>query len=356
MGIREKVSARQTEEESVNKTPTPGGPIYSSANHPRGVYQTGMYGSSGSSITQTTNTYQDALMRQPTIFSGKVHPYPPGVRHGSTSSGTFQMPGQIYQATPVRRSNRSEGPLPPRFRKQQLVYHQPIPFHHQNVIQSRPKDTASVGNPVPWLPALSRPPSIQNHTFRPGSTPPPPRPYRYDVDLVFDFQGVALFSNCNDEVFVQIYSWMHGFTPSQGAWADWMSTVERLRNDEEPGTRERCGDGSRQRIWTHKRALNLPRSEPGYSFSSDASTRVPSSRTSEASDEGNVVANAAGPNGKGEVERPRTQKRWKDVADMTWAFGEPPRLDDVEYYMTHVVEQPGWQVHDAQPERIILGE
>ena len=369
VGTREK-KLRQTEEDSANKTPIPGGPIYSSANHPGGVHQTGTYGSSGpSSITQTTNTHQDALMRQTTIWNEQLHPYY-GVtgRHGSTPSGTFQMPGQIYQATPGGRFNRSVDSLPPRFRQQQpLLYHQPVPLHHQNIIQRGPKDVVQVGHLGPWPPAPSRPQSsVPNHTFRPSTIPPPPpRPYRYEVDLVFDFEGVAMSSNCNRDVFVKTYWKKNGFSPSQGAWAAWAGAVERVKLAEqyelqkatERETRERYGAGSRLTKWASKLLLDLPGSEPSYSSSSsDASTKVASSRTSEAGDEGSVMVNAAGPNGGWAIARPRAEKRWKDVADKTWAFGEPPRLDDLEYYMTHVVEKPGWQVHDARSEQMILGE
>lgn len=251
--------------------------------------------------------------------------------------------------------------LPPRFRQLRTpAYHQPAPLHYQNIVQSRPKDTIPVGPPALWPPVLSQPQStIPNHTFRSVSIPPPPpRSYRYKVDLVFDYEGVALSSNCNGDVFVKTYWQRNGFSPRQGAWAAWASAVEKVKLAEqyelqkamERDTRERCGAGSRLTKWASKLLLDLPGAEPGYSSSlSDASTKVASSRTSEAGDEGRMV-NAVGPNGKWEIERPHAQKWWKDVADKTWAFGEPPRPDDSEHYMTHIVEKPGWQVHDARPE------
>jgi len=123
-----------------------------------------------------------------------------------------------------------------------------------------------------------------------------------------------------------------------------------LQKAVERETRERYGAGSRLTKWASKSLVDLPASEPGYSSSSNASTKVASSRTSEAGDEGSMVVNVVGSDGKREFERLRTQKRWKDVADKTWAFGEPPRPDDPEHYMTHIVENPGWQVRDIRPE------
>ena len=358
----EKKSARQTGEELANKTPIPGGPIYSSVNHPRGVHLTGKYGNSGPLVAPVTNTHRDALARQATIWNEQVHPYPEVMDfRGSIPSGNFQVPHQIYQAAPRMRFNRSVESLPPRFRQlQPLSYHQPTPLYHQNTFQSGPKDVVSVSHPVLWPPVLSRPQSaIPNHTFRPASIPPPPpRPYRYEVDLVFDFEGVALSSNCNPDVFVKTYWKKNGFSPSQGAWAAWASVVEKVKRAEqyelqkaaERETRERYGAGSRLTKWTSKSLLDLPASEPGYSSSSDTSTKVASSRTSEVGDEESMAMNVVWSDRKREIERPRTQKWWKDVADKTWAFGEPPRPDDPEHYMTHIVEKPGWQVHDVRPE------
>ena len=346
----------------ANKTPIPGGPIYSSINHPRGVHLTGKYGNYDPPMGPATNAHQDTFMRQTTSWNEQAHPYPEVVRfRGSISSGTFQVPHQIYQAAPRMRFNRSVDSLPPRFRQQQQpICHQPTPLYGQNTFQSRPKDPVPVGHPVLWPPVLNRPQStIPNHTFRPASIPPPPpRPYRYEVDLVFDFEGVALSSNCNRDVFVKTYWKKNGFSPSQGAWAAWASVVEKAKRAEqyelqkavERETRERYGAGSRLTKWASKSLLDLPASELGYSSSSDASTKVASSRTSEAGDEGSMAVNVVLPDRKFEIERPRARKWWKDVADKTWAFGEPPRPDDAEYYMTHVVEKPGWQVRDVQPE------
>ena len=165
-------------------------------------------------------------------------------------------------------------------------------------------------------------------------------------------------SNCNRDVFVKTYWKRNGFSPSQGAWAAWASVVEKVKRAEqyelqkvaERETKERYGAGSRLTKWASKSLLDLPASELGYSSSSDASTKVASSRTSEVGDEGSEAVNVVGPDGKWEIERPRAQKRWKDIADKTWAFGEPPRPDDAEYYMTHIVEKPGWQVRDVRPE------
>ena len=114
--------------------------------------------------------------------------------------------------------------------------------------------------------------------------------------------------------------------------------------------RERYGNGSRLSRWSSNLVEDLPDSEPGYSSSSDASTKVASSRTSETGGEGSMVMNVVGSNGKREIWMPLLQKQWKDVTDMTWAFGGPPRSDDPEHYMTHIVEKMGWQVHDPRSE------
>ncbi|KAF9645400.1 hypothetical protein BDM02DRAFT_3120300 [Thelephora ganbajun] len=189
--------------------------------------------------------------------------------------------------------------------------------------------------------------------------PPPPRPYFYEVDLTFDFEGVALSSNCNRDIFVKTYWKTNGFSPSQAAWAAWASVVEKVKRAQryeyqkavEREMRERYGAESRLPKWSSNLMEDLPGSEPGYSSSlSDASTKVGSSRTSEVGDEGSLVVRVAGSNGKRKVEVPRVQKRWKDVTDKTWAFGEPPRPNDPEHYMTHVIERMGWQVRDPRPE------
>jgi hypothetical protein len=184
--------------------------------------------------------------------------------------------------------------------------------------------------------------------------PPPPRPYFYEVDLTFDFEGVALASNCNRDDFVKTYWKKNGFSPSQAAWAAWASVVEKVKHVqqyEHQKVMERYGAGSRLPRWASNLMEDLPGSEPGYSSSlSGASTKVGSSRTSEAGDEGSMVVSVVGSRGKREIEAPRVEKPWKDVTDKTWAFGEPPRPDDPEHYMTHIVEKIGWQVHDPRPE------
>ena len=63
-----------------------------------------------------------------------------------------------------------------------------------------------------------------------------------------------------------------------------------------------------------------------------------------------MMLNVVGSNGKRESGVPRVQKPWKDITDKTWVFGEPPRPDDPEHYMTRIVEKVGWQVHDPRPE------
>jgi len=250
---------------------------------------------------------------------------------------------------------------PPRFR-QMSVHHQPIPLHYQNFAPNpnRSRDVVPVGHHALWPPIQNQPQNpILNHTFRPASIPPP-RPYFYEVDLTFDFDGIALSSNCNRDYFVKTYCKRNGFSPSQAAWAAWATAVERVRHAQqdkyqkavEREMKERLGAGSRLPRWCENLLGDSSSgSEPGYSSSSsDASTKVASSRNSEVSEEGSMVVSAVGPNGKRGVQAPRVEKRWKDVADKTWAFGEPPRSDDPEHYMTHVVEKLGWQVYDPRLE------
>ena len=314
--------------------------MHSPVNHPRGVRRAGRYGYR-TFETMVNDAQQNTAIHQ-TSWNEQTHAYTgvPG-RHGSTPSENFQMPGQIYQATPGMRFNSSVDSLPPRFRLALAhTNHQPTPLHYQGVVQNRPKDTVSVDHPVPWPPVLNQPQnSIPNHTFRPTTIPPPPRPYFYEVDLVFDFESVALSSNCNRDVFVKTYWKMNGFSPSQAAWAAWASAVAKLKRAQqyeqrkamEQETRERYGAGSRLPKWASNLMEDVPGDDLGHSSSSsDASMKVTSSRTSEAGDEGSVVVNTIRLNGKREIGAPRVQKRWKDVADMTWEF-EPPRSDDPGY-------------------------
>lgn len=356
-GAREEKPAQQTKEDFVNKTPIPGGPIYSSANHLKGIHQTGKYGHSTPCATPANNVHYDTSIRQTEGRNDQPQAYPGGIgHHGSIASGTFQVPGQIYQATPGTRFNSSIDFVPPRFRN----HYQAVPLHYQNAVQNRPRDTVPVDHPVSRPPVPSQPQNpTPTHTSRQTSFPPPPRPYFYGVDLVFDFERVALLSNCNRDIFVKTYWRMNGFSPSQAAWAAWASAVERLNRMQqceyqqamEWETRERCGAGSRLPKWCSSVIEDLPGSEPIYSSSSsDASTKVASSRNSEVGDEGSMMLNVVGSNGKRESGVPRVQKPWKDITDKTWVFGEPPRPDDPEHYMTRIVEKVGWQVHDPRPE------
>ena len=315
--------------------------MYSLVNYPEGVHQTGKYGHFTPSEIPANNTHQGTIIHQTAGWNAQVHAYP-GVagRHGSIPS--FQAPVQIYQATPGARFNSSVGALPPRFR-QPPAYHQHVPPRHQNLVQNRPKETFPVGHPASWPPVLNQPQNaLLNHTIRPA-----PRPYFYEADLIFDFEGIALSSNCNPEVFVKDYQQRNGFEPSRAAWVSWASAVKKVRHIREyeyqkameRETRERQGAGSRLPKWCPSLLEDLPGVESGYSSSSSTtSTKVASSAASEAGDEGRVVY-IVGPSRKGEIRVPRVQKPWKDVADETWAFEEPPRSDDPEQYMTHVVEK-----------------
>ena len=354
---REKKGVQQTGEDLVNKTPIPGGPMYSSANRLGDVYQTGKYGHS-TPVTAPTNDTQPDTMIQATSWNEQLqaHPVITSLR-GPVSS---QVPGQIYQTAPVTRFGSSIDSLPPRFRQPPTV-HKPDPLNFQNFSQSGPKDTIPVGHPVSWPPVLPQNPA-PNNTLRSAPNPPPPRPYFYEVDLVFDFEGVALASDCNRDIFVKTYWKANGFSPSQAAWAAWASVVERIEKAKraqqyeyqkaiERETKERRGTGSRLTKWSSNLAEDPYGTEQGYtSSSSDASTKVPSSRSSEVGEEGNMVVSLVGSNGRRKAEIQRSQKPWKDVTDKTWAFGEPPRPDDLQHYMTHVVQKSGWQVRDPRLE------
>ena len=354
---REMKRVQQTEEDLVNRTPIPGGPIYSSANVPGDVHQTGKYGIATPITTSANDTQADTPMHQAMTPNERVQAYPVILnRHGSTP-GAHQAPGHIYQTAPVTRFNSCMDALPPRFRKPQLpAIQQPAPLHFQNVVRSGPGDPVQTGRPATSLPVLGQP--IPN-SFRPISNPPPPRPFYYEADLAFDFEGVALSSNCNRDVFVKTYWKTNGFSPSHAAWVSWSSAVERIEGAKraqlqeyqkamEREAKERRGARSRLMKWSSGLMDDPSGPEPGYS--SDTSTKVASSSSSEAGDEGNIVTSIVLPRGNWRVEVPPALKRWKDVTDKTWAFGEPPRSDDPEHYMTHVVEKTGWQIRDPRPE------
>lgn len=338
----------------MNKTPIPGGPVYSSVTHPRGIHQTGKYGHSTPSATPANNAHYDTFLRQATGWNDQVQAHS-GIMscHGSIPTGTFQVPGQIYQTG----FNSSVDSLPPRFR-QPPVYHQPVPLHHQSVTPNGPRNTIPAGHPVPWPPVLNMlQNSTQNHTFRPASMPPPPRPYFYEADLVFDFEGFALSSKCNPNQFVMTYWKMNGHPPSSAAWAAWVAAVEKVgrarqyenQKATEQEIKEGYGIGSRLQKWCTKSSEDLPGSNPGYSSSlPDASTKAGFLKNSEVGDGGSKAVSVFGSNGKREIGMPRAQKRWKDVADETWIFGEPLRPDDPEHYMSRVTGRVGWRVRDPR--------
>lgn len=328
--------------------------MYSSANRIGDAHQTGKYGHA-TPVTTPPNDIQPDAATQAMVWNEQVQNHP-GImnRYGKNSSGT-QAPGQIYQTAPLSRFGPSVDSLPPRFRKA-LAIRQLIPPRHQNITQNNQKDAAPISHPVSWPPVLPQNP-VPN--IRPVPNPPPPRPYFYEVDLVFDFEGVALSSDCNRDVFVKTYWKANGFAPSQAAWAAWASVVEKVERAKqyeyqkamEKEARQRCGVGSRLTRWSSNFMDDLPPTEQGYSSSSSgSSTRVASSRNSEVGDGGGMFAGSAGWNGRQKIEMPPAMKQWKDIADETWAFGEPPRSDDPQHYMTHVVQNAGWQVHELRHE------
>ena len=353
----EKKTVQQIGKDLRDKTPTPGGPMYSSVSHPRGVHQTGKYGNSTPSMTPANNAHRGTSVHHPTGWNDQVQTYS-GVagHHGSIPSATLQVPNQIYQTTPGRGFNASANSVPPRFR-QQPIYYQP-PLHCQNVIPNGPGDTFSIGHPVSWLPVPNQPqnPAL-NRTFWQGPMPPLPPPYFHEAVFASDLQKAAALSGCNPDHFVKTYCEMNGFSPSQGPWTAGGGAVEKMehatqegesRKMVEQGTKERYGAGSRLRRWCPKLSEEPIHSEPGYSSSSsNASTKATSSRNSAAGDGGSMTV---GIFGKPEIRVPRIEKPWKNIEDATWLFRGPPRPDDPEHYMTHIAEKMGRQVRDLRPE------
>ena len=338
-------SAKEAEDGPANKTPTPRGPVSFSADHPTDIYRTANYGCPTISAVPVNIMHHDTFMCQ-AGWNGGVQAYPEVANFHGSLLPVACLPSKIYQTTPGKRFGMN--PLPPRFREPP-VHHQYAPPRFQDVVPN-------------WsMNASPGPPAVTplNHTVRPVNTPPPPRPYYYEVDSVFDFEGVARSTGCNRDEFVKTYWKTSGFSPSQAAWVAWARVVERVKQAQnyeqlkaiERDTKERHGAESRLQKWCSNLLNDTPGPESGdSSASSDASTKVESLTSSEADDEGSTAVNVVGlPNWKwGPV--PRAQRPWKDVADETWAFGEPPRLNDEENYMTCIVEKRGWQVHSPRTE------
>ena len=322
--VHEKKTTQQTGEGLKSKTPTPGGPVYSSVNHPRGVHQTGKYGHSTPSTTPANNTHHGTSIHHAMGWNDQVQTHP-GVagHHGSISSTNFQVPNQIYQATPGRGFNAPANSVPPRFRQQPINYQ--LPLHYQNVIPNGQGDTFPIGHPVSWLPVPNQPqnPAL-NHTFGRAFMPPPPHPHFYETNFAIDFERAALSLGCNPDYFAQTYCNMNGFSPSQGAGIAWGGAVEKMehaqegegQNTMERGTKEQRGTGSRLRRWCPELSEGPIHSKPSYSSSSsDASTIVASSRSSAVGDGGSMAVSVFG---KREIGVPRIEKSWKDITDRTW--------------------------------------
>jgi hypothetical protein len=164
-------------------------------------------------------------------------------------------------------------------------------------------------------------------------------------------------SNCDPNAFIKTYYDANGFLPSKVAWATWVNILEKMEQSKraqqheyqrvvERETKERPGTGSRLLKWSSTTMEYFPGSGDGYSSSSsDASTKVASSRNSEVCDERAAVMDLFGSYGQRRIEGLQAQKPWKDVTDKTWAFGEPLILDDPQYHMAHV-QNPGKEVRD----------
>lgn len=351
----EEVPEKVTGDDPANKTSTPGGLVYSSVDHPTDIYQTAGYGHSIISAAPANNVHHDTSVCQATGWNEGAQAYPEVANlHGSVLPVTCHLPSQIYQAVPGKKFDVNQ--LPPRFRQPPIYYH-PVLLNFQNVVPTRSMDA------IPRQPAMIQPQnSTLNHTVRPVTMPPPPRPYFYEVDRVFDFEGVARSTNCNRDEFVKTYWKTNGFSPSQAAWVAWASAVERVKRAQkyellkvmEREMKERYGAGSRLSKWCSKLLDGFPDPELGYSSaSSDTSTKMESS---EKGDEGSTAVSVVGPPNWKWDEMPRAQRPWKDVTDKTWAFGEPPRLDDKDHYMTRIVEKMGWQVYDPPRNDSSAGE
>ena len=130
---------------------------------------------------------------------------------------------------------------------------------------------------------------------------------------------------------------MNGFSPSQAAWGAWATVVEKVEKAKraqqyeyqkamEQEAAERSRTGSRLLKWSSNLTEDFSGSENGSSSSSsDASTKVASSRNFKAGCDGSVMTSLLGLRRR--IDAPRAQKPWKDIADNTWVFGEPTGSD-----------------------------
>lgn len=230
---------------------------------------------------------------------------------------------------------------PPRFRKSLHQY-------NQGFVQNEPM----VAYPVPrqeWIPD-------DKFILRP--TPPPPRQFFDEVNGTFDFERLALLSKCSREVFANIYKKETGSPPDDVARMLWGLAVDKvLRLDheqrwecqfpvEQDAVRRRYGGESRLGKCISDRKTNHPQFDLGNVPSSGTSTMVGSSRGSMVGDEARSMPNLE----EDEIELPRAEKWYKDIADQSWLkLGregeptrqetprqEPPREDYANSYMIKV--------------------
>jgi hypothetical protein len=281
--------------------------MYPSVTHTEWVDQSRRYWPPSSVMTSANNKQPETFIHQATARQ-QVEAHPGITSHRrSVSSGTYQVPRQIYQTPPARSDS-----VP-------LGIYQPPQVYSQNFVQNRRKDA----EPVSWPPTPRHNPIPGNSPLF-TSIPPPRRPPFYDGIRTFDFVGAILSSGCNRDTFIEAYQRENGFPPSQAAWGIWEKLVGR--------------------VVATKIKLEEERQHAACSSSSDAPTKETSSRNSVAGDAGNVMTSDVGSNGNERIKVLRQRReRWKDITDMTWAFGEPERDDDPDFYITHVAQAIGWQ-------------
>lgn len=207
----------------------------------------------------------------------------------------------LYQTPPATRT----GSVPPRF-------HQLVPLHYQTFI---PKGRINA-TPPPWSSAPSQNRILGNKLLL-APTPLPPLRNCYDMNKNFDSEGVALSPKYNDDV-----------------------SIEKNRKQCEGQTTVRFSSRSRLEIWS-------PNSIKIKNTSGSALGNLSSSSTPA------TVASSSDPvtGGEGSMETSQVGKRevWKNIADLTWAFGTE-RPGDEDFYPTEVAQVIGWQVDPSPPQ------
>lgn len=238
------------------------------------------------------------------------------VHNKITSNGQSVSPKPYQVSRKMYHTPKTPGfaSLPPRPQR--------IPLHHQSLVQNKRTDVFTVS----WPPEL--PPKGV-----PGNPPPRSYPHDDDVSVGHEFEGVTLSPNCSYVDFFDTYWRKQGCLPNEAAREAWRRGVgkegivkQKQRYEDqralEQEVKKRHVSESGQKEWSS----NLGEGPSGptnheYLSSSDASRKGETSRESVAGDEGCMVINDAGSDKRGGIKVPRAGKWWKDIDDMTWAFG-----------------------------------